>query len=110
VQRDLATHRRHALRAWLLVNGVWFLRIGIMLAGLVLAPLGIKIDYTGATFISVSFASWLLPLALAELYFRAERSRHAGFQNAVGGLLVLLAGLTLAGAAAAAAFMWWPFL
>ena len=110
LQRDIATHRRHALRAWLLVNGVWFLRIGIMLAGLVLAPLGIKIDYTGAAFISVSFASWLLPLAVAELYFRAERSRHAGFQYATGGLLVLLAMLTVAGATAAAAFMWWPFL
>ena len=109
VQRDIATHRRHALRAWLLVNGVWFLRIGIMLAGLVLAPLGIRIDYTGAAFISVSFASWLLPLAVAELYFRAERSGRAGFQYATGGLLVLLALLTLAGAAAAAAFMWWPF-
>lgn len=36
-RRDFASHRRHALRAWLLVNGVWFLRIGIMLAGLVLA-------------------------------------------------------------------------
>ena len=110
VQRDVATHRRQALRAWLLVNGVWFLRIGIMLAGLVLAPLGIKVDYTGAAFVSVSFASWLLPLAVAELYFRAERSRHAGFQYAVGGLLGLLVVLTLAGGVAAAVFMWWPYL
>jgi len=110
LQRDIATHRRHALRAWLLVNGVWFLRIGIMLAGLVLAPLGIQVNYTGATFISVSFASWLLPLVVAELYFRAERSRDARFQYAVGGMLVAFAVLTLAGSAAAGAFMWWPFL
>jgi hypothetical protein len=110
LQRDITTHRCHALRAWLLVNGVWFLRIGIMLAGLVLAPLGIKVDYTGAAFISVSFASWLLPLAVAELYFRAERSGDARFQRAVGGLLAALAVLTLAGAAAAGAFMWWPYL
>lgn len=109
-RRDFATHRRHALRAWLLVNGVWFLRIGIMLAGLLLTPLGIRIDYQGPVFIGLSVASWLLPLAVLELYFRAERSRHAVVQYAMGGLLGLLALLTLAGSAAAAAFMWWPEL
>lgn len=109
-RRDFATHRRHALRAWLLVNGVWFLRIGIMLAGLLLAPMGIAIDYQGATFIGVSFTSWLLPLAVLELYFRAERSHRAWRQVATGGLLGAFALLTLAGSAAAAAFMWWPVL
>lgn len=109
-RRDFATHRRHALRAWLLVNGVWFLRIGIMLAGLVLAPMGIAIDYQGATFIGVSVASWLLPLLVLELYFRAERSHRAWRQVAMAGLLGVFALLTLAGSAAAAAFMWWPVL
>jgi hypothetical protein len=109
-RRDIATHRRHALRAWLLVNGVWFLRIGIMLAGLVLTPLGVKIDYQGPVFIGVSVASWLLPLAVLELYFRAERSRHAWAKTAMGLVLGVLALATLAGSLAAAAFMWWPVL
>jgi hypothetical protein len=109
-RRDFATHRRHALRAWLLVNGVWFLRIGIMLAGLLLTPLGIRIDYQGPVFIGVSIASWLLPLVVLELYFRAERSRHAAAKVAMGSLLGVFAVLTLAGSAAAAAFMWWPVL
>ena len=65
--RDVAAHRRHALRAYLLVNGVWFLRIGIMLTGLVLAPLGIQIDYSGAPFILVSFGSWMVPMAVLAL-------------------------------------------
>nr|WP_225589379.1 DUF2306 domain-containing protein [Pseudoxanthomonas sp. PXM01] len=110
LRRDVATHRRHALRAWLLVNGVWFLRIGIMLAGLVLTPLGIKIDYQGATFILVSVGSWVVPLAVLELYFRAERSPHAWVKTAMGTALGLLAFATLAGSLAAAAFMWWPVL
>ena len=110
LRRDVATHRRHALRAWLLVNGVWFLRIGIMLAGLMLTPLGIKINYQGPVFIATSVASWLLPLVVLELYFRAERSRRAGMQVAMGGLLSAFAVLTLAGSAAAAVFMWWPVL
>ncbi len=108
--RDFATHRRHALRAWLLVNGVWFLRIGIMLAGLALAPLGIEMSYDGFVFVGVSFMSWLMPLTVVELYFRAERSASATFQYATAGLLLLLALATLAGSAAAAAFMWWPRL
>jgi hypothetical protein len=108
--KDFAAHRRHALRAYLLVNGVWFLRIGIMLAGLVLTPLGIKIDYTGAPFILVSFGSWMVPLAVLLLYFTAERSRHAGVKVAMGSLLALLALLTLAGSVTAMVFMWWPVL
>ena len=109
-RRDFASHRRHALRAWLLVNGVWFLRIGIMLAGLVLTPLGITIDYTGAPFLLVSFGSWMVPMAVLALYFQAERSRHARVKVAMGALLWLLALLTLTGSAAAIAFMWWPVL
>ena len=88
---------------------MWFLRIGIMLAGLLLAPLGIKIDSTGAVFVGVSFASWLLPLALLELYLWAERATPAA-RGAVGALLVAMALLTLAGSAAAVALMWWPYL
>lgn len=109
-RRDLAAHRRHALRAWLLVNGVWFLRIGILLAGLALAPLGIRIDYTGATFVIVSFASWALPLAVLELYLRAQRSPRPGPKWATAGLLGGLGLATLAGSAAALAFMWGPYL
>lgn len=109
-RRDFTAHRRHALRAYLLVNGVWFLRIGIMLAALALAPLGVKIDYEGATFIAVSFASWVVPLAILEAYFRAERSPRATVQYAMGGVLAVLALSTLAGSLAAIAFMWWPVL
>jgi len=106
--RDFSTHRRHALRAWLLVNGVWFLRIGIMLAGLGLAPFGIEMSYDSVVFVGVSFLSWLLPLTVVELYLRAERSASAPLQYAMAGVLLLLALATLAGSAAAAAFMWWP--
>lgn len=109
-RRDFIGHRQHALRAYLLVLGVWILRIGIILAGLVAAPLGVKIDYTGAIFIGVSFASWLLPLLVLQLYLRAERSGPATAQYAMAGLLSVLSLLTLAGSAAAAMFMWLPYL
>lgn len=108
--REFAGHRRHALRVWLLVNGVWFLRIGIMLAGLILTPMGIKIDYQGATFILVSFGSWVLPLAVLEVYFWAERSPRAAAKWSIGLLLGVLALVTAAGSMAAMAFMWFPVL
>lgn len=108
LQRDFVLHRRHALRTFLLVNGVWFLRIGIMLAGLALAPLGIAIDYQGIVFVGVSFASWLLPLIVLELYLRTERSGHAATSYAIALTLGVLALLMLAGSAAAVAFMWLP--
>lgn len=106
--RDFASHRRHALRAWLLVNGVWFLRIGIMFAGLALTPLGIEINYTGAVFITVSYLSWLLPLTIVELYLRAERSGRPTFKYGIAALLLVLALATAIASAAAVAFMWWP--
>lgn len=109
-QRDYVQHRRHALRTFLLVNGVWFLRIGIMLVGLVLAPLGIKIDYDGMVFVGVSIASWLLPLAMLELYLRAERSQQIAPKHAMALTLGLLTLVTLAGSCAAAALMWFPVL
>ncbi|MCA0392669.1 MAG: DUF2306 domain-containing protein [Proteobacteria bacterium] len=110
LRRDFVRHRRHALRAFLLVNGVWFLRIGIMLAGLALAPLGVEINYTGMVFVGVSFASWLIPLTVLELYLRAERSQRAVPRYAMAGLLGVSALLVLAGSAAAVAFMWLPAL
>ena len=107
---DIARHRRHALRAWVLVNGVWFLRIGIMLAGLGLAPFGVRMGYDSAVFLGVSFASWIVPLALVQLYLFAENSPRIAVPKATAVLFFVLAGLTAAGAAAAVAFMWGPYL
>ncbi len=110
LRRDFVRHREHALRTFLLVNGVWFLRIGIMLAGLVLAPMGVKIDYRGAVFIGVSFASWVLPLMMLELYLQAQRSRREAPRYAMAMTLGALGALTLIASTAAVAFMWWPAL
>jgi hypothetical protein len=106
--RDFTTHRRHALRAYLLVNGVWFLRLGMMLAGLLLAPFGIQMSYDSAVFVAVNVASWLLPLAMLQLYLVAERSPWVGLQFGVAGVLSLATVATAAGSLAAVMFMWWP--
>lgn len=109
-RRDFVAHRRHATRAFLLVNGVLFLRVGIMLAGVLLTPLGIRVDYDGGVFIAVSFLSWLAPLALYEAYLWAERSTWPAVRHVATTVIGLAAVATLAGAVAAAMFMWWPRL
>lgn len=109
-QRDFAEHRRHALRAYLLVNGVWFLRIGMMLAGLGLSALGHTLSYDSAVFAGVAFLSWIAPLACLQLYFAAERTSRRSVQYAVAGLFVLLSLLTATGGLAAVMLMWWPRL
>jgi hypothetical protein len=110
MQRDFATHRRHALRAYLLVNGVWFLRIGIILTGIALSAFGIEMSYESPAFLAVSFMSWIVPIALLQLYFSAQVSSNTKYQYSVAGLFVLLSLLTLGGSIAAMMFMWWPYL
>jgi uncharacterized membrane protein len=109
-RRDFTAHRRHALRAYLLVNGVWFLRIGMMLAGLGLSLFGYTLSYDSAVFVAISVLSWIAPIAFLQLYLAAEAgSRHA-FRYAVAALFVVLSLLTAAAGLAAAIFMWWPRL
>lgn len=108
--RDIPRHRQHALRAYLLVNGVWFLRIGIVPAGAVMNALGHRLDYDSAMFLGISYLSWIAPLACLELYLAAERSPRVGLQRGVALLFHLLAILTAIGVAGAAMFMWWPVL
>lgn len=110
LQRNFLAHRHHALRAYLLVNGVWFLRIGIILAGIILSTFGIKMSYDSPAFIIVSFLSWTMPIALLQLYFSAQASSNTKYQYSVAGLFVFLTLLTLGGSIAAMMFMWWPYL
>lgn len=110
LKRDYAAHRRHALRAFLLVNGVWFPRLGMVLTGLALAAGGQQLDVDGPVFLAVSVLSWVLPLVLPELYSAAQRSPHPRLRLAVAGLLGLAAVLTAAAGLAAWLFMWSPKL
>ena len=110
IRRDFAAHRRHALRAFLLVNGVWFLRLGMVLTGMLLAAMGRQLDVDGPVFLAVSLLSWLLPVTLLEVYFAAQRARYAWLRLTVAGMLGLAAVFTAAGGLAAWLFMWAPRL
>ena len=108
--RDLARHRRHALRAFLLVNGVWFLRLGIASAAMGLAAAGQRLELDGALFLAIGIGSWAIPLAALELYFVAERSQGDALKWATAALVLVLAVITTAAGAAAWLGMWAPRL
>ena len=94
-----------ALRLFIAVNGVWFFRVGLMLWLIVWqAPVGLDPQtFTGPFLYVLSFAQFLLPLAVLEIYLRA---RHRGALLALG--LVLLSLATAGGIFGATMMMWLP--
>ena len=72
--RDFKMHRRWALRLFLVVSAAWFFRIVFFLSFVVFGgPVGFDPTTFRGPFISVmSFGQYLLPLAVLELYLRAQ--------------------------------------
>ncbi len=82
IARDIRTHRRWALRLFMVVSAVWFLRIGFRVWGFLTGGVGIDDEtFSGPFVYAWHFGQYLLPLAILELYFRArdganERARY----------------------------------
>ena len=90
--RKLAVHRRWALRLFLLVSGVWFFRVGLFLWLIVnQGPAGFDPKTFQGPFLSfLSFAHYLVPLAVLEIYLRTQdRAGTVGRFAMAAGLLVL---------------------
>jgi Predicted membrane protein (DUF2306) len=93
--RDFKTHRRWALRLFLVVSASWFIRIMLFLSFLVFkGPIGFDPGtFTGPLLTLLTFGQYLIPLGVLELYFRAQDHHGALRRMAMAGLLF---GLTLA--------------
>jgi hypothetical protein len=110
--RRFDVHRRWALRLFLTANAGWFFRIGLML-WIVLnqGPAGFDPKTFSGPFLTVlAFAQFLVPLALLELYFRAQASRTVQARLAGTVVLGITTLIVFAGSAAAAALLWLPRL
>jgi uncharacterized membrane protein len=94
--RDFRTHRRWALRLFMVVSASLFIRAGIFLS-LVLnhGPFGFNADTFSGPFLTfISFGQYLVPLAVLEIYLRVQDSAGAFGRFAVSaGLFVLTIGL-----------------
>jgi uncharacterized membrane protein len=106
LRRDFKTHRRWALRLFLVVSASLFIRAGVFLATVVNhGPFGYDpVTLTGPYLTFVTYAQSLLPLAVLEIYLRTQdRARAAGRFAMAAGLFVLTivlgAGITTVSAA-----------
>jgi hypothetical protein len=91
IRRDFETHRRWALRLFLVVGGVWFVRISLALSFLIFeGPFGFDPrTLQGPLITFLAYAGYLVPLAVLELYLRAERSSAPARIVMAAGLLAV---------------------
>lgn len=111
VKRRFERHRIWAMRTFMVVSGVWFLRVGLM--GWVVVnggPVGMTKNLSGPADIVLTFGSYLIPLALLELYFRAGRGANAALKFAAAVVVLAAAVFTAVGVFGTIAFMWGPYL
>jgi uncharacterized membrane protein len=108
--RDFRTHRRWALRLFLVVSGSWFYRIGLFLTLMIFkGPVGFDpTTFTGPLLTFMGFAQYLFPLAILEIYFLAQDRPGALRRMATAGLLVVLTLVMIAGLFAATMAVWVP--
>lgn len=109
IKRNFAAHRRWALRLFMVVSAVWFLRL--MVFGWFMATGGIGIDgktFTGPFLEVVSFAQYLLPLAMLELYFWASKPKNKRYQSAVASLIFVFCAAMAIGIFAISSVSWIP--
>lgn len=109
VNKRFDQHMRWAIRCFILVNGVWSFRLYLMGWFFVnQGPNGNSQRLDGPMDIFITFACYLLPLGIAELYFWAKKQRDSN--KVWGSTLVMTAGalITLIGVFAAVMMMWMP--
>lgn len=110
-RRAFDLHRRWALRAFVVILGVWFYRLMMMLwfaanGG----PAGHTEAFDGPWDVFLAFGHFLVPLALLELYL-AARARDDAAGRLVAACVAGAAGLaTAAGTVLATLGMWLPML
>jgi hypothetical protein len=71
-RREIAAHRRWALRLFMVANGVWWLRILLYGWYPLTRGAGVTDNLDGPMNIVFDFASYLAPLAMLEFYLRAR--------------------------------------
>lgn len=111
VKRQIDAHRLWAMRTFMVVNGVWFLRVGIM--GWVLVSqggAGLTKDMSGPLDIVLQFSAFLIPLGVLELYVMAQRSLRPLTKRWVSAVVLFWTAFMAVGIGGAVALMWGPYM
>jgi uncharacterized membrane protein len=90
-RREISTHRRWALRTYLVANAQWFTRVGFFAWIIVSRKLfGVGENFDDTFFRFLGFGCYLVPLAVLELYLRAKESAGPSGRFAMAGGIVVL--------------------
>ncbi|SHG23358.1 DUF2306 domain-containing protein [Flagellimonas flava] len=110
IQRNFQSHRKWALRLFLVMAGVWFFRIGLMFWLFVHGkPVGFDPEtFRGPFLVALGFGQYLIPLMVLELYFAAQKSKLGSVKTSMAAALVLLTVITALGTFAATMGLWLP--
>ena len=108
--RDFKTHRRWALRLFMVVSASWFYRLAFFLTLVVFkGPWGFDpVTFTGPFPTFMSFAQYVFPLAVLEIYLRAQDRPGALRHIATAGMLFVLTLALGAGILAVGMAAWVP--
>ena len=108
--KKLQSHRKMALRLFMVVSAVWFYRIGLM-SWLIIngGPVGIDFEtFTGPFLSFLTFGQYLVPLVILELYFLAREKPNVIGKFTISALIILGILYTGIGIFGAMMNMWLP--
>jgi hypothetical protein len=90
--RQFDTHRRWALRLFMVVSGVWFFRAGLFFwIAINHGPVGFDPDtFRGPALTALSFLQYILPLTVLELYLRTRDRAGQARRLAMAAILLVL--------------------
>jgi len=109
ISKRFELHMRWAIHTFFLVNAVWSFRLFLMGWYMVnQGPNGNTGNVDGPVDIFFSFACYLIPMAVAELYFWANRQQNARRLWTTTIVVSIGALVTLTGVIAGIMMMWWP--
>lgn len=111
-KRQFSKHRNYALRLFMVANGVWFFRVGLM-AWLVInqAPVGFNPDtFTGPFLWILSTFAYAVPISLIllEMYFYAQNKKNQVFSTLTSAIIFLFTIIMAIGIFGATMGMWLP--
>jgi hypothetical protein len=110
MQKDFRSHRKWAIRAFLMVSGVWFFRIGyglcLLLSGF--TGVGMTRNMTGPVDVFLMFGHSLVPLILGELYFWTKTHPNLKIKKAGMIGLIVLSIFLVAGISMVTMIFWLP--
>jgi len=110
LKRNFKAHNQWAFRLFLVANGVWFFRIGLMFWLLIMGgPVGFDPEtFRGPFLIFLGFGQYIVPILVYELYLRAHKTEAVWKKLAISMVLLISCVITATGIFAATMGMWLP--